>query len=59
MRFCVFFNCQYNVDFDAIFRNLAVGACSTNARLGTIAAPYIVMLVRNATQFSVRNEKLS
>jgi len=25
-------------------RNLAVGACSTNARLGTIAAPYIVML---------------
>lgn len=25
-------------------RNLAVGACSTNSRLGTIAAPYIVML---------------
>ena len=30
----------------SVFRNLAVGACSTNSRLGTIAAPYIVMLVR-------------
>ena len=35
--------------FGVISRNLAVGACSTNARLGTIAAPYIVMLVRSAT----------
>ena len=32
-------------------RNLAVGSCSTFARLGSIAAPYIVMLVRESFQF--------
>ena len=30
-----------------LFRNLALGSCSTLARVGSIAAPYVVMLVIN------------
>lgn len=33
------------------FRNLAVGSCSTFARVGSMAAPYVVMLVRKSIKF--------